>query len=271
MPRQINYPDSPLNAQARPIRLNNFDFKLLSVGFKQVLFGQTENDLVEVYFYDSNNTIDSHINLYAPSDALSISTAVDVDNNTQQFLSIDLPKVAELTNLIPGRYSMVLNFFRDEIGSEAGNHLYIKDISESRTEIKLVPFNETPEIFREMYEFIVPSITKLYAQALVDEIFGRSLDALSGESITFNETISNINRNTPNIISRLNYSGTYNSFKSFIHDVILLTHTKTLDLIQSGDRNIQESELKSYIAESLSSAITDIKNSGFLNPKIELR
>jgi hypothetical protein len=271
MPHQINYPESLLIPQARPNRLSDFDTRLLTRGYKQVLFGQTEDDLVEVYFYDSDNNIDTHINLYAPNESLTLSTLVDPAGNTRQVVNVDLPKVAELTNIMPGRYTMVLNFFRDEVGSESGNHLYIKDISPSRTEIKLVPFNETPEIFREMYEFIVPSVTKLYAQALIDEIYGKSLDALASESITFEGTLTELSKTTPNIAGRLGYSGTMENFKNFFEDVITLAHQRTLQILQTGDRNVQEDELRLYVSQAVVGAVAEIKNKGFLDPKIDVR
>lgn len=271
MPHQVNYPDNLLIPQARPQRLSDFDARLLILGYKQVLFGQTEDDLVEVYFYDSDNNIDTHINLYAPNDSLTISTLVDPVGNTKQVVNVDLPKIAELTNIIPGRYTMVLNFFRDEVGSERGNHLYITDISSTRTEVKLVPFNETPEIFREMYEFIVPSVTKLYAQALIDEIYGKSLDALANESVSFEGLLPTLSKITSGIGARIAYSGTTQNFKNFVEDVITLAHKRTLDILQTGDRNVQQDELRTYISQAVVSAVLEIKNKGFLDPKIELR
>ena len=260
MPNNINYPDGTLTIQSRPDRLSNFDIRLLTTGFKSVLFGTTEDDLVEVYFYDSNNEIDSHVNLYAPSDALSLTTVVDTDGN-RQFLNVDLPKVASLANTLPGRYSMVLNFFRDEVGKEAGNHLYIKEISPSRTEVKLVPFFDSPEIFQEMYDFIVPSVSKLYAQALIDEIFGQSLDVLDNEQVSSANVIQELNRISLNFNSRLNHSDTKATLSMFIRSIIIQAHSKALNLLGAGDRNIQKVELQQLVSDAVDGAILELSPS----------
>lgn len=219
MAHERNFPDGILDVpNFRPRRVSEQDRILIrdqnAAGDpveREVVFGQTNRDVVEVYIVDELGDNIAHTNLRPDDPALRLIkfTAdqqvgvgqdqtpdvlqIDLVNVLKRFGPID-PDTGEPEGLPPGRYAIAVNVFRDEVGQEAGDtsrKLFISDISPSRTELRLTPAFSNGRIVSEISEFVEPSVPRFVAQAIIDQAFGVSLDpfiddvAFSVENIDF--------------------------------------------------------------------------------------
>jgi len=273
MPNQLNYPDTIPNPYiaVRPERLSAADRRLTQVGTKQVVFGTTERDHAELWVYDSNGSIAGHINLFATDPSLSLTTVID-NTGAYELLNIDMGNAAKLMTIESGRYGFVANFFRDEVGSEIGNKLYIKDISDDRTELRLYPKSVSAEILQELYEWIVPSVPKPAAQALINQTFAQSEDFTSEESLNPANISLDLANISPSTIPRIRYADAEHTYNLMITQLVdsagkLALENMALDV---NNLNVQDADLERYIKAAVIETIRRLKDSGQLDPRFEV-
>jgi hypothetical protein len=273
MPNQLNFPDpipTPYIAE-RPERLSTVDRNISQVGTKQVVFGTTERDHAELWIYDSNGSIAGHINLFPTDDALSLTTLVD-NTGAYEMLNIDMGKAVRLMSIESGRYGFVANYFRDEVGSEVGDRLYIADISNDRTELRLYPKNINDRILREIYEWVVPSVPKVEAQGLIDQTFAQSVDFSDADALNTNRITVELDQLINGTSSRIEYSGASLNYEQMISKVINLAGPRALGKMaaDTANRNIQDADLQNYIREATGEVIRELRDSGELDPRFEV-
>jgi hypothetical protein len=269
MPNIKNFPDGiPTELQGRPSRFAERDTKIFFRGTKEVLFGAYPTDIVEVYIYDTDDNIVAHLNYDASSPALSITRILSAAG-TSNFLDVNLPVMAVDLGVTPGRYTMVLNFFHDEVGSESGDRLYIDEISRSRTELRLRPNVETDSIQNQIYEFITPSVPKLYAQALIDEMFNVSIDVSESNKITVDKILAKLDAGLDiSITERFNRVGITDSFGILISAILRQAEIAAVNIVANDlDENVQRVQLMNTFQQALIIAIRQ----GFLDGLIDTR
>lgn len=273
MPNQLNFPDPipvPYIAE-RPERLSKTDRNLSQVGNKQIVFGTTEKDHAELWVYDSNGSIAGHVNLFATDDALSLTTLVD-NTGAYELLNIDMGKAVRLMSIESGRYGFVANYFRDEVGSEVGEHLYIADISNDRTELRLYPKRINDVILREIYEWVVPSVPKLEAQGLIDQTFARSVDFTDQDALNPTKISYDLDVLINGTSSRIQYANAELSFQQMSAKIINLAGDRALIKMAADTTNryIQEADLQNYIREATGEIIRELRDRGEVDSRFEV-
>ena len=131
MPNQQNFPDRLIDVpNYRPRRVSEQDTELIGkydedyekIEELNVVFGQTNRDHVEVFVYDELNDIVGKETVFADDEALRLiafhpDQQVGVgQDSTPDVLQINLAEVLLRMELPPGRYSITVNVFRNEIG-----------------------------------------------------------------------------------------------------------------------------------------------------------
>lgn len=314
MANQDNFPDKLIEVpNFRPRRVSKKDRTLVqdqdSQGQpleKEVVFGQTLSDVIELYITDDLGNIIAHTNL-RPNDPAVRLIAFTPDqqvgvgqDETPDVLQIDLVQVlkrlgpidivtGEPEGLPPGRYAIAVNIFRDEIGQEAGGidrKLFISDISPKRTELRLRPAFSNDKMVNEINEFIEPSVPRFVAQAIIDQAFGISLDFLtdeagiSVESINFKrfeEEIARLdeaNNRTEELTTanRLRRAGLGAEFYAVYDTSIPLSRDRILDALakQFSDLQVQDYELQKFIRDGVGRALIELVNNGAVDPRLQL-
>ena len=303
MPNQSNFPEKLTDLQGtRPSRIADEDLNLIAAQTdtgeqleKNVVFGQTLRDVIEVYVYDELNNIVAQINVRPNDPALRLiafspeQQAGIGQDQSPDFLQMDMVDILGRLELPPGRYSLALNYFRDEIGRQEGSNetkLFITDISPSRKEIRLQPVRPTDEIVNEIREFVEPSVPRFVAQALIDQTFGISLDFIVDPSIgvveaitlnAFSKELQKFDEEADttgplSVASRLQRAGLAGSFYADFDLSLQLIRDKALDLLakRPSDLQIQERELKQIIREATHLVLIEMVNVGEIDPRIQL-
>ncbi len=316
MAHERNFPDGILDVpNFRPRRVSEQDRTLIqdqtSPGVPReldVVFGQTARDVVEIYIVDELGNNIAHVNLRPDDSALRLVAFTDDPANTvgigqdrtPDVLQIDLvtvlkrlgpinPDTDEPEGLPPGRYSIAVNVFRDEVGQEAGpieRKLYISDISPSRTELRLTPAFSNSTIVSEINEFVEASVPRFVAQAIIDQAFGISLDPFvddvpfSVENIDFAAFEREIARldvaqgRTDEFTteSRLNRSALETQLFTAFEVAIPLSRGKILNRLaeQVSDLQVQDYELQGYIRDGIAKALIELVSTGGLDPRLQL-
>lgn len=311
MPNQNNFPDAVLEIpNFRPRRVSEQDRVLIgdrdATGApleREVVFGQTLRDVVEIYIFDELGDIVGHTNIRPDDPALRLiaftaNQQVGVgQDETPDVLQIDLvnvlkrlgpinPETDEPEGLPPGRYDISMNIFRDEVGQEAGGidrKLFISDISPSRTEVRLRPAFSNEQIVDEINEFIEPSVPRFVAQAIVDQTFGISIQetAVPGvESINLNlfETeIAELDAQADRTgelttANRLQRSGLGPSFYTAFDASLSRIRDRVLDELARDvkDLQIQDQELQQFIRRGVALALIEMVSAGEIDSRIQV-
>jgi len=297
MPNSNNFPNK-LNSivDVRPSRTTDKDNTLIRKQSSDgdfirtnVVFGQTLRDVIEFYVYNDVNEIVAHTNIRPNDTALRLvafvpeqSAGVGQDN-IPDFLQIDLVNVINRLDLPAGRYSVAVNFLRDEVGKEEDGietKLYISAISPSRTELRIQPIILNGDITQEIREFVDPSVPRLVAQAVVDQAFGISINTSSEYSITLNGFIQeleniDIKQQTPDgltVTERLQYANLEGSFYNSFNNSLELIRNKVLDLIleRPSDLQVQDYELRDIIRQATRETLIEMVSFGLIDPLIQL-
>jgi len=263
MPNQQNFPD-PLDGTnfQRPNRVSSTDLALIRNTNQQILFGTTNNDVVEVYVYNPDGSFAGHVVVGATDTVLSLTTLID-NSGPYEFINIDMQTVCNRIDLPPGRYSMVANFFRNEVGSESGYKLYISQISDDRTELQLTPVLVTDTVLRDIYEWVTPSVPKVYANGLIDQLFGHATGPTS-DILTASNIGQGIDGQIEGTTSRIQYAGMNNVYAALINEILIRTYPLALDLMVQDvfNLNIQQLEIDNYIDTALTTVITQLHQQG---------
>lgn len=283
MSNQIDYPDQVLSnippasaadITSRPDRIEINDLYLIVQDTaKSVVFGTTNNDIIELHLYDLNNNYLQTQYIYPTDPSLSITKVVDEINSTEvDFLNIDLQSAFISMGILPGRYLTTFNFFRNEVGSDFGERLYISDISPSRTEVKLEAIQITNTILQQLYEFIAPSVPRIVAQGLVDQLFSQSLNYTVDESIQSDKVNNELVANYTDTENRLTYAGLNDIFSQFVDLSMKIIDKKILDDMAQNplDYRIQQPEIESFIYDGIGEALIQMQQQGLLDNRLEL-
>lgn len=118
---------------AQPQDLNIIDRPLVTSNFINSKFGEA-NDYLELYIYDENNnllTVDYDAFDYYPY------LTTNPQNNTYSSLVLDPEKDVKNRGYNRGNLNIQYNFYKRLFNSQFGKFYWIKEISTSRTEIKL--------------------------------------------------------------------------------------------------------------------------------------
>lgn len=273
MPNQLNFPDQLPQKLIieRPSRLARVDTKQFQTGVKQVVFGITERDVVELWTYFPDGRLAGHVTLPVYDTAIRLSTAMD-NTGAYEFLNIDFGEVVRRMSLEQGRYGLVVNIFRNEVGSELGEKLTVEAISEDRTEVRLVAARPTDNIMRELYEFTVPSVPKIVAQGLVDQTFGQSLDALPDEQLDSDKVLRDVDIFINGTSARLDYADAEFAYELMTTAVLDRAYPIVLNKM-AADRqnlNIQEADLERYMSEAIQEVVRDMRDRGEIDNRFEV-
>lgn len=273
MPNQLNYPGKISNTEfQRPTRIRSNDLQLLLSGSQQILFGTSDNDVVELWVYNPDGSFASHINLPPTDPALSLTTLID-QSGAKELLNIDVYGISTRMGLNPGRYSFVVNFLRNEVGAEQSYKLFISEISTDRTELKLTPVEMNDKVSADVYEFVTPSVPRIFAQGLIDEMFGVSLDVNSTEMISQDKILNILDELEGNISDRIIYSDSSLQYQSMVNKIIARAHSIALDNMANDKFNnaIQEIEILNYIEKALDVVIYGMVQSGEIDPRFLIK
>lgn len=305
MANEQNFPDGIQDSpNLRPRRISDTDRVLVqeklpdeSFAEKEVVFGQTQRDLVEINVYDELNNLVGRQTLLARDEALRLlaftsNAQVGVgQDQTPDVLQIDFkdvlkrmgsidPETGDPIGLPPGRYTVSVNVFRNEIGEEFGGtdrRMFIKEIAPSRKEIRLLPVFGEQRIANEISEFIDPSVPKFVGQAIIDQTFGFSLDVdRTTESVTFQALEVEISRldseagreGDLRTASRLNRSELQAQFYNAFLSVIPQMRDRILDFMVEGDLQIQDVEMRQFIRQGVGVALIDAVVNGEVDPRL---
>lgn len=272
MPNQLNYRTIlGTSVPLRPQRITAEDAQNIIVGQQQILFGTTSKDVLEMWVYNPDDTFAGHINVFPSDPALSLKTVLD-ESGTYQMLNVDLIELFDRLTLPAGRYAVVTNFFRNEVGSEEGTKLFVSEVAEDRTlvKFKLVDVNEST--LKELYEFVTPSVPRLYAQGLIDQIFDKAVNVPPDKKIQSSVILSKMVQMVPSILQRLNVSNTVPQLNALINQILEMTYVKSVDKLIADNTNyyIQQDELMNYIITSVDESIQELQNSGAIDPRFTL-
>ena len=273
MPNQLNFPD-PISAtgiQLRPSRVSARDLQVIRNSNRQIIFGTSDRDVVELWLYNPNGTFAGHINVGPTDEALTLTTLID-QTGPYEILNIDLTRVYQQIGVLPGRYAMVANFFRNEVGSEDGYKLYITEISDDRRELRLFPVAPSPEVTRDLFEFIVPSVPRLFAKGLIDQFFGVSLDSIESERVDQQKINSTLNGFAADTTTRIQDGGLTDLYTAAINDLIDRTYTRAINLLAADVRNfnVQQIEIEGYIMTAFNEVLTEMQSANQFSHLIHL-
>jgi len=273
MPNQLNYAQ-PIESTEfqRPNRVTTLDENLLHPVKQQILFGTNDRDVVEIWMYNPDGTFASHLNLGYSDSALSIATII-TQNGPTEVVNIDLKDVGNRMQIQPGRYSMVGNFFRDEIGSEKGYKLYISEISPDRTELRLTTIDKTAEAINDIFSFTSPSVPKLYAKGLLDQAFGKAILADKTQQISGDTIVSFLDIRIPGTVNRINAANLQMVYLAMIDKVLTQTYLDALNnmALDVMNREVQYIELEQYVEKAVNGVIYRLTQSGEIDPRFDLR
>jgi hypothetical protein len=268
MANQLNFITQINNSSDERIhRLSTKDYDLVVRGEVMKLFGTSPKDNLEVWFYFPDGSFASTVKIPITDNSIMLSTMYDVSGYFE-YINVNLETVIEYAKLAPGRYSVTIYFFSDEIGSRGHQKLLVKEISPSRTELKLSPVNQNNETATEIFEFVVPSVPRVYAEGIIDEISGQNSDLVKGEAVTITDITQKLDQAT---LQRISNCGGQASFVDLYNHVMSSMFSASLDKIStSNDPKVQMLELQAYMSSSLSDTIINFKNSRQIDPRFKL-
>ena len=272
MANQLNFPDELQNVSTqRPSRVSARDLGLIKHEKKQILFGTSTRDKVELWLYNPDNTFAGHTVLLPTDPIVTLTTYVD-QSGPYEVLNLDMTALSLRMGINPGRYVLVSNFLRDEVGSEGGYKLYLSEISNDRTEVKLYPVSPTQEVYNDVFDFITPSVPNLFAQGLVDQLFGKNLDIVAGEQIRQSDIDDAVDEFIPGTTVRLKRANMYDSFVVSISKLLPRVYHTTLDLMAADVVNyqVQKIELLGYLVKAFDYHVPFMRARGEFNAFFEL-
>lgn len=273
MPNPLNFGSSlgVMNA-VRPYRISPDDQQLVVTGEKTVIFGSHPNDNVEMWFCDPDGKSVGSIVLNATSPHITLSTVIDT-TGTFEVLNLNLETILPAVPLAPGRYGVSVYLFRNEVGSMTDKRLYISEISPSRTELKLNTDDFTDlESQNEIYEFIVPSVPRLYAKGLVDQFFAKNIDQLAGESVNIVNVSSNVDEIIANTMVRVFNAEAVQSYNGLFKYVTEETYLRAVSKLEidTANYNVQSRDIDNYISTALDEVISELVDTQRVDPRFNL-
>jgi hypothetical protein len=272
MANQLNYTTPVTGVLQRPDRIAASDLALIETGEKQIVFGTDPSDNVEVWVYNPDGSFAGSLRLDVTDPALVVSTIIDNSGN-HEVLNVDMRSVGQRMALESGRYGLVMNFFRDEVGSMIGPKLYLADISPDRTEVLLKPVDVTDDMRTQVFEFVEPSVPKLYAKALVDQIFGRAIAAPANQKVSVELLNALLEQIRDGFLTCVVNAELIPAYSTIVFKVLDRTYTEAINLMaaDTNNHNVQRDEIEHYIITALNSVVAQMKLNGEIDPRFELR
>lgn len=281
MPNEENYTTETARnwIQYRPSRVDKSDSQLMENGVISLPFGLSDKDNVELILYTQNNQIAFYnvLSVASYSNIFTQTSYTDEMGNSTYSLNFNINNALSGNLIQPGRYIMVVNILRDEIGSYNGYKLYIDKISSSRTEARLVIVNPTDESLNDLYEFIEPSISRLEAQGLIEQTLRGSTEGpatLTSEQLAnqaiyryFDSQATELNSTN----ARLREANLDTWLDDYINRIIPLIRVRAIDIMASDSRNINiqvEDIMTKYIGPAIQQILNETR--GLLNPDLNV-
>ena len=226
-------------------------------------FGFSDGDNIELHFYTiPGNQLLLSIRLDRMDNVIKSHIVSYTNGPSKNYIRIDFSEIFRKKNLIlvPGDYRMVMNFFSDEIGSFDYKKLNITTISPSRGEIELT-FNDSDgevsidENQRLVYEFVEPSMEKIYAVGAADKIFKSGVQMNDPtEGLTASNILTTADR------SLLTSLGNRVAFETDLNNFLLeLGNFIKEDIIINGDQLIQRDQFENIITTAVQQKIVSMK------------
>lgn len=178
MPNQENFvqriPGSPRAFPISRIAESESDADILQ-GRLPGQFGFSTDDNIEMHFYDSANNLAGSVIVPVSTGIVSSKTIILPDGNIDEKVIIDMTRVQNELGLLilPGTYSVSMNFFSNEIGSYTNPKMIIEEVSPSRTELRLGFSTTITQVEQnELFEFTQPSVPRVIAAGLLSDTLG---------------------------------------------------------------------------------------------------
>lgn len=273
MPNQLDYPDIlPFPyIEMRPDRIEAGDASLIETGTYQALFGTTQDDVIEVFMYDVNGSLSGNVSIAPIDSALRLTTGID-NTGAYEFVDVDLGTIVREMTLDPGHYGLTVNYFRNEIGSVSDNQLVITDINSDRTELRLYPQNPTERIGQEIYDFIDPTVPKLYAQGLISETFGIGTELQSEAPLSPEIVLTQLDAIYADTSTRVGYANAQHPYAELTAVVLKEAYARTLDNMAADTARyeVHEGNLETYLAEAITTIIQELTSAGTIDSRLEV-
>lgn len=272
MANQANFPD-PLNGTffQRPERVAAKDLNLLRPGQQQIIFGTTNNDNVEIYVYNPDGSLVGHQTIGPLDTALTLTTLID-NTGAYELLNVDMKDVCNRMGIAPGRYSFVCNFFRDEVGSEAGYKLYISQISDDRTELQLTPVQVTPQTVADLYDWVVPGVPREFAAGLIDQLFSADISGSLANAITPDKVAGQLDALIPGTTGRINYAGAGAAYTLMVNTILTNALPRALDYLANDvfNNEVQQIELDGYVIQAFLDVLYTMQQQNAFDPRFNV-
>jgi hypothetical protein len=272
MANQLNYPNPLIDIDSqRPARITDVDTSFIKTGEHSIIFGVTNRDVVEIWIYNPDGSFAGHLTLPPTDPILSVASIVD-NAGSVEVINLDLAAITRRTGIDIGHYSLVVNFFRDEVGSEAGYKMYITDVSSDRTELRLAPVVITQQAISDLFEFIVPSVPRQFAKGLIDQLFGKNLNPVASLMVTPDVIVPKIDALEPLASARLQTSNIYGQYVSTCQTVLDRAYPLALDFMASDvtNPNIQAIDIQKYIDLAVAQVLSEMKQRGEFDIRMDL-
>jgi hypothetical protein len=302
MANQSNYPEEITTfVNQRPSRISAVDEKFIKGWQKNVLFGTSTRDVIELWIYNPDGTFANFVTLEYFDPTIGLSTILDSGNVDGQptnfiyeYINLNLKDIVNRIGIDPGRYSFVANFFVNEVGADESlpdsYQLYLKDVSDDRTEVKVSAILPEPRVVADIVDFVTPSVPRLEAQALTDQTFGFALDGTEapGDAIEldlFKAQIDGLYQAyassfpnkfydptpaddlVPSLQDRLDNSDTNAEFALMLDRVLPLARQYSLDALAADFQNfrVQRAELLEYVRLGINKACKQLQDAGLVD------
>jgi len=189
--RQIYSAPASISAERIDTRKLQFTSKDINSSFyPEVSIGQGLDSVLEFHVYTSDQWLSGQhrVNLAQKLPLFKnkeTNKTITLDNP----IGIDVSKIFEDLKLTAGNFRIVVNFFKNLIGSYDRQHLRIDEISPDRTEIRLRAIDDTdPEFLQQITNYIQnvnQTSNKYYKSYLLN--FSRNQCALFVNSVVIGE------------------------------------------------------------------------------------
>ena len=280
MPNQFNYGNPIVSFEhQRMFRLTPDDQSELEIGEKINLFGSNDKQNIEMWFSNPDGSYAGDILLKVTDPDIGLVSVPDTDGQQYEYLIFNLEKIVERIGLKPGRYSVSVSVYQDEVSSaDADSKLTLMEISPSRTEVRLRDIDGG--LSTELYEFVIPSVPRIYAKALLDQIFARSVGGLEegeyidvGTDVTWSSVVLSqiLSLYTPNVTERIIQAQATESYRLTLDEILRRTYYYALDSLANDylDMNVQSDQFRKYIADALDKTLNEMEQREELDPRFD--
>jgi len=229
----------------------DFPEAILSNNIELAIYSLADNSLLAYEIIPNSNG------------AVKVQTLQYEDGTFRRLLFIDLAKVTGIT-LPSGRYSVTLNFFQDEIGTNINKPLKISRISTSNTEVELKLTNT--DLQPDIEKFAIPRINVEYIYPVLAQIFNQPESdeediPTSPAKIDSSSIYQNFATGSGDVFLKYNFDDDDNEFlgiNTIAQRVLDLAYPNAVEQIDnqilSGSTSFTEDELIKYVVSAIDDA-----------------